>query len=94
MQRQDIACETPAFKDLSDCLADAEDAAEVDECHSLYRDDMGLTEGATRQRADFSCDTLAFKDLSDCLAAAEGPDAVEGCMAQYEENEKAEQGVS
>ena len=32
------ACETPAFKDLADCLAAAEDAGDASQCMARYRD--------------------------------------------------------
>eukprot|EP00908_Phaeocystis_cordata_P014175 Transcript_25273.p1 GENE.Transcript_25273~~Transcript_25273.p1 ORF type:complete len:470 (+),score=160.84 Transcript_25273:1082-2491(+) len=82
-QVRDMACETPAFKDLSDCLAAAEGAEEVDGCLNKYQDDEMAARVDLQQR-DFSCETPAFQDLADCLAAADDASAVEGCMAQYE----------
>jgi len=35
---EEYACETPAFKDLADCLAAAEDAGDASQCMARYRD--------------------------------------------------------
>ena len=36
-QRAEISCETPAFKDLADCLAAAEDAGDASVCMARYK---------------------------------------------------------
>ena len=36
LQQRDFSCETPAFQDLADCLAAADDASAVEGCMAQY----------------------------------------------------------